>query len=154
MSFSEQQLVDCFKGSCGGSNPLPAFNYYESHKAETEQAYPYTSGKTKQAGTCQYNSVSKTAVDVSTYNRVTADSYSQLTSALMKQPVSVLVDSSQPVFNNYKTGVIDSGCGTTVDHAVLVVGNGNDSATGLPYYLVKNSWGTGWGENGYVKIAI
>lgn len=45
-----------------------------------------------------------------------------------------------------------SGCGTSQTHAVLAVGYGSDEATGLDYYLVRNSFGADWGDNGYVKI--
>ena len=58
------------------------------------------------------------------------------------------------VFQTYHSGVLDSSrCGTNLDHAVLVVGFGNDAATGLDYWLVKNSWDTTWGDNGYIKLA-
>lgn len=46
-----------------------------------------------------------------------------------------------------------TGCGTTLDHAVVAVGYGLDVATGLNYFLVRNSWGSSWGDKGYIKIA-
>lgn len=53
----------------------------------------------------------------------------------------------------YHTGVITgAACGTRPDHGVLAVGYGTES-TGVPYYLVKNSWGAQWGDAGYLKIA-
>ena len=57
------------------------------------------------------------------------------------------------VFQHYKTGVFDSdACGTKLDHAVLVVGYGEDNGT--PYWIMKNSWGTVWGEEGYMQVQI
>ncbi len=63
--------------------------------------------------------------------------------------MSVAVQSNSVTFMQYSSGVITSvGCGTIVDHAVLVVGYTDT------YYIVKNSWGTSWGESGYVRIGI
>jgi KDEL-tailed cysteine endopeptidase len=71
--------------------------------------------------------------------------------ALDQQPLSVLVDDGD-IFGYYKGGIIDTeDCGTDVNHAVVAVGFGN--ADGKDYWLVRNSWGTGWGEGGYVRIA-
>ena len=56
-------------------------------------------------------------------------------------------------FYQYKSGVLDtSSCGTNLNHALLLVGYGTDSASGKDYWLVKNTWGTNWGEKGYIKI--
>ena len=74
-------------------------------------------------------------------------------SALMQQPLAASVQADQPVFRYYAQGVIDTpDCGTVLDHAILVVGYGKEM--GMEYWLVKNSWGTQWGEDGYVRIAI
>lgn len=51
-------------------------------------------------------------------------------------------------FYGYKSGIYDTGCGTALDHGVVAVGYGDG------YYIIRNSWGTGWGEGGYMKIAI
>ena len=60
------------------------------------------------------------------------------------------VDSNSYAFFSYSSGIIDSNCGTALDHAVTVVGYG--AQNGIPYWIVKNSWGASWGENGYVRI--
>ena len=73
--------------------------------------------------------------------------------AIAQGPAVVPVDTKHKTFYLYAGGVISSSeCGTAVDHAVLAVGYGTDAATGLDYYLIKNTWGEDWGENGYVRI--
>jgi len=155
-SFSEQQLVDCsttMNMGCNGGNPLWAFKYLKRHDAELESVYPYFSGTTGSAGSCQYSSKSKTSVEVSSYGSVTANSVSQMKAALNVQPVSVLVEADQSVWQTYKSGVLNtSACGTQLDHAVLAVGYGSEG--GQEYWLVKNSWNTYWGDQGYIKLAI
>jgi C1A family cysteine protease len=156
LSFSEQQLVDCanrLNMGCNGGNPLWAFKYLEKNMAELESVYPYVSGTTKTAGDCQYDSLSKTAVQVTNFASVTADSPSQMKAALAISPVSVLVEADKMVFQTYTTGVLNSTkCGTNLDHAVLAVGYGTED--GQDYWLVKNSWNTTWGDQGYIKLAI
>jgi len=64
--------------------------------------------------------------------------------------VSVAIEADQTAFQHYSSGVLTGNCGTRIDHGVLIVGYGTE--TGQDYWLVKNSWGTSWGEQGYVKI--
>ena len=73
LSFSEQQLVDCstLNLGCNGGNPLWAYRYLKSHYAELESVYPYVSGTTMKAGDCQYDAMSKTAVEVTASASVT-----------------------------------------------------------------------------------
>ena len=105
--------------------------------------------------TCAYNKSSATAVDVASYLFVTADNAAAMQAALVQQPLSVSIEADQRCFQSYKSGVLNNtACGTSLDHAVLAVGYGTDSASGLQYWLVKNSWGTSWGENGYIQIAM
>ena len=73
--------------------------------------------------------------------------------AIAKQPVSVTIDAGEYPFQHYFGGIItDPTCGTALDHAVLAVGYGVEN--GVEYYLVRNSWGADWGEDGYVRIGV
>jgi len=72
--------------------------------------------------------------------------------AVAEGPVSVAIEADTFVFQFYSGGVFkEAGCGTNLDHGVAVVGYGNEG--GDDYYIVRNSWGPSWGEQGYIKIA-
>lgn len=74
--------------------------------------------------------------------------------AIAQGPTSVTIDAEETVFHAYTSGVISgTACGSKLDHAVVAVGYGYDEATGLDYYLIRNSWGASWGDKGYVKFA-
>merc|ERR1712196_266121 len=70
-----------------------------------------------------------------------------LKSAIMTGPVSVAIEADQMSFQMYSGGVLSSGCGTNLDHGVLAVGYDSNS------FKLKNSWGTSWGNNGYIQIS-
>ena len=89
--------------------------------------------------------------DVSKYMSVVENDEGMMT-ALSMQPVSVAIQADQMDFQLYKSGVFTGKCGTTLDHGVVLVGYGTDSETGLDYYILRNSWGTSWGQNGYMYI--
>jgi C1A family cysteine protease len=121
-----------------------------AYSLEAESDYPYTGVN---IDTCNYNS-SLGVVSVSSYTSVTANSSSALKTAVALGPVAVAIDaSSTTIFKSYSSGVISSTlCGTDVDHGVLVVGYGTDASLG-DYWILKNSWGTSWGESGYFRLA-
>ncbi len=75
-----------------------------------------------------------------------ANSEEQLAAAVLLNPVSVAIEADQAAFQNYKSGVFDAPCGTSLDHGVLVVGMTEDA------YIVKNSWGVSWGADGYIEM--
>ena len=148
-SFSEQQLVDCSKQNmgCNGGPMDYAFQYIETNPLMTESDYPYHARDMS----CSYVK-SKGVGKVKSYKDVSRDSTGgQLKAALAKGPVSVAIEADQYVFQGYHSGVITHGCGTRLDHGVLAVGYGTEN--GQEYFLVKNSWGASWGDQGYVKIA-
>ncbi|KAF5943430.1 hypothetical protein HYC85_017507 [Camellia sinensis] len=74
-----------------------------------------------------------------------------LLQAVANQPISVAIEGSGSDFKFYSSGVFTGNCGTNLDHTVTIVGYGATS-DGTKYWLVKNSWGSRWGENGYMKI--
>jgi len=149
LSLSEQQFVDCDRndGGCNGGLQDNAFKYAENHRIMKEGDYKYT-GRDQ---SCKYDSTLG-KVGVKTFKYVANDDPAQLKAAIAKQPVAVSLCADSRAFSNYSSGVLSSNCGTNVDHAVLAVGYGTSNGQG--FYLVKNSWGTSWGANGYIKIAI
>ena len=73
--------------------------------------------------------------------------------ALAKGPLAVSIEADKAVFQNYASGIFNStACGTSLDHAVIVVGWGSSGTT--DYWTVRNSWGASWGEKGYIRIAV
>jgi len=117
-----------------------------------EQDYPYVSGTTKTAGTCDQSKCTKDAkVAPASYTDLVANSDDAMLSALAQQPVSVAIEADQTAFQLYKSGVFTAACGTNLDHGVLAVGYG--TMDGQDYYKVKNSWGTSWGDKGYIYLA-
>ncbi len=157
-SFSEQQLIDCdnIKNGggnlgCNGGNMEPTLQWIGKNGGIcTEEAYPYVSGTTQQAGTCQKTCTKVSGSAVSKTVEVAPNSDSAMMTALAQQPVSIAIEADQSSYQLYKSGVFTGKCGNSLDHGVLLVGYGSD--TGLDYYILKNSWGTTWGESGYMRI--
>jgi C1A family cysteine protease len=68
------------------------------------------------------------------------------------QPVAVSIEAGGDNFQHYKKGVYNGPCGTNLNHGVTVVGYGKEAAGGDRYWIVKNSWGQGWGDGGYIRM--
>ena len=158
VSFSEQQLVDCDNRSnggkdmgCNGGIMDSAFTWIEKNGGLcTEASYPYVSGVTKTAGTCQKTCANVKNSMIASFVDVSPSSDSAMMTALSKQTVAIAIEADQREFQLYSSGVFTGACGTNLDHGVIVVGYGTMSSQ--DYYLVKNSWGTTWGANGYIYL--
>ncbi|KAK1319975.1 hypothetical protein QJS10_CPB04g01628 [Acorus calamus] len=150
ISLSEQQLVDCNTENhgCKGGWMNTAFKYIKNNGGiTTESKYPYKAVD----GTCDTAKAKYHAVVIDGYQNVPANNENALLSAVANQPISVAIDASGSAFQFYKEGVFSGACGTTLNHAVTVVGYGT-TVDGTKYWIVKNSWGSNWGEKGYIRM--
>jgi len=156
VSLSEQNLVDCTKtygnDGCGGGWMAISYLYIDLNDGiDTESSYPYTG----QDGDCAYNESTIGGSDVGFYRLPEGNETFLQEFVAQIGPIAVAIDASQPSFQSYHSGVYNEpGCDpSALDHAVLAVGYGTDKPTGLDYWLVKNSWGVGWGDSGYIKMS-
>ena len=150
LSLSEQELVDCDhigSAGCNGGSMEGAFEWYKTNMAELEDDYSYTGRN----GTCKESTYTG-QFESTGYVNVTANSASALKASIQTGPTSIAIEADKAVFQTYTSGILNSAsCGTQLDHGVLAVGYGTEN--GQAYYLVKNSWASSWGDNGYIKIA-
>lgn len=150
LNISEQQLVDCSgnygnKGCQGGSMDS-AFKYVIDNGLCSEEEYPYEGTEEKCMG-C------KEIINITDYKDVIPNNEDILKRVVNQQPVSVAIQANLKSFQLYSSGIYsDPSCGTQLDHGVLIVGYGNDMFHNMDYWIVKNSWGPQWGENGYIRI--
>lgn len=147
-NFAEQQLVDCCgtKGfqcqGCNGAWPEWAFNYINSTGIVLQTEYPYTAVQSS----CKNIPTAKKFLNSAKPWTMLTDSDSVKESLAKTGPVSICVDASN--WSMYKSGVF-SNCGkTNLNHAVTLVGYTADSV-----WLVRNSWGTSWGDQGHIRLA-
>jgi len=161
VSLSEQQLVDCDKidYGCEGGLPTNAFTYIKQNNGiDTEASYPYHA---LDGPKCLFRKADIGATD-SGYKSITKGDENALQEAVATVgPISVGIDASQMSFQLYNKGVYyEPDCSSQfLDHGVLAVGYGSTSEddqnypTVLDYWIVKNSWGTSWGMEGYIWMS-
>jgi len=156
LTFSEQQIVSCAKnpskcggtGGCEGATQELAFNYTrDAGGISLESSYPYTGTDSP----CDASKI-KPVATIDGYVRLDSNNASQLMSALVTQgPIAISLAASGLSFQLYGGGILSGNlCGWDIDHAVQAVGYGVENNVG--YWIVRNSWGPGWGESGYVRI--
>jgi C1A family cysteine protease len=157
-TFSEQQLVDCdnYRNGgkdlgCKGGLMDNAFTWIGDNGGLCSEAdYPYFSGETKTNGPCKTSCKNIQNSKITEFVDIIKSSDDEMMKAVSQQPVSIAIEADQREFQLYKSGVFSTACGVNLDHGVLVVGYGTEN--NLDYYLVKNSWGTSWGDDGYIKL--
>jgi len=150
LDLSEQQLVDCDKASsgCNGGLMSHAYDYLENNRVKVcaQSDYPYTARN----GSCRSCNGSVTVASHSA-GIVNED---LLTQSILSQPVPVALAASASAFQFYKSGVLDDKrCGTGLNHAVLAVGYGPATGSEKAYIKIRNSWGSAWGDKGYIRFA-
>jgi len=141
VNLAEQQLVDCDTTSsgCSGGMTYTAMTWLAGKPIYTTSSYPYTA----RDGSCKTGSAS--GVTITGYQGL-AKSEDGLFSGLQKQAVSGIIyaDSS---FQSYSSGILSSPTTCNLNHGIVVTGYGSN------YIKIKNSWGTGWGEAGYIRVS-
>ena len=170
-NLSEQQIVDCdtIDKGCHGGYFTNTFKYLENNQWQIDggSTYPYQTKVTK----CTFKGTNGNGGGVKygslLYKKVTVNNATAMQEALFNYgPLWVSFfagNDSTTTYNNisrqvqsYKSGIMHfDGCPTNVgstNHAVVVVGYGVDSSSNTPFWKVRNSWGIGWGENGYFRM--
>jgi len=152
--LSESNLVDCSgpwgNEGCNGGLMTSAFQYIIDNKGiDTAECYPYKPKDQK----CQYKTSCIGATVSDMYN-ITEGSEADLEDCVAnKGPVSIAIDASRMSFQFYRSGVYDEkSCSSyNLNHGVTAVGYNNNAAK--PYWIVKNSWGKTWGQQGYIWMS-
>lgn len=151
VSLSEQELVSCEKHE--SACPIDyAFLYVKDHGLASEENYPYVSGNGV-VPPCNDSKVAQKVATISDFVDVKIRSEDALENALNIGPVAVAIEADQYSFQSYSSGVLTASCGDSLNHGVLAVGYGHDRISNLDYWIVKNSWGVSWGEQGYIYLA-
>ncbi|XP_004239155.2 vignain-like [Solanum lycopersicum] len=150
VSLSEQELVDCEKDNegCNGGLMENAYEFIKKNGGiTTERIYPYKASDSR----CDSLKRNSPVVNIDGHEMVPEKDEDALMKAVANQPISVAIDASGSDLQFYSEGVFNGNCGTELDHGVAVVGYGS-THDGTKYWIVKNSWGTEWGEQGYFRM--
>ncbi|XP_052220908.1 procathepsin L-like isoform X1 [Dreissena polymorpha] len=152
--LSEQNLVDCASRTyknygCRGGWMNNAFTYIRDNRGiDTEECYPYSG----QDGRCAYRR-DCIGASISGYQNVGKSEHSLASSLSSVGPITVTADCSDRGFKSFRNGIYyNPNCNSNLPtHAMVAVGYVNSSAGN--YWIIKNSWGTTWGDKGYVYMA-
>lgn len=150
--LSIQQLIECSTNQpnrgCDGGDLVAAMHYVTNVGVQTAAQYPFVGDSSNR---CQIRNYSAANFEYSPKNftRVPANDSLELMAAVAQQPVSACIDVSDEMYL-YDSGIFNENCGINIDHCVTIVGYGEEN--GVEFWIVKNSWGTDWGEGGYFKL--
>ncbi|KAL3628195.1 hypothetical protein CASFOL_027241 [Castilleja foliolosa] len=153
VSLLEQELVDCDQTNrgCEPGYYRRAFEFIRKNGIATDTEYPYTGKK----GQCAYENIVEAAaagvVTIDGYENVPKNNERALLRAVAHQPVTATIAAGTLDFSHHRKGIFKGECGTEMNHAVTIVGYGKTSC-GTKYWIAKNSWGSNWGENGYIRL--
>jgi len=140
-------------GGCSGSTPPLGYNYIQLFGHIKEEDYPYTSGSTSDSGSCQYDLSSLTpAATISGYDNLPSNDQDAVMAHIANVgPLAISVAAN--TFKDYHGGIF-TGCdydeNIQLNHGVQLVGYGSEDGT--DFWIVRNSWGSAWGENGYIRM--
>lgn len=153
VNLSEQELVDCSgeygNQGCNGGLMSQAFSYIKDHQIGLGADYPYTA----KDGACKRDET-KTRYSVVESRVIDPICVDGLMTAIQSHAVSVAIE-VQRDFQLYKGGIYkNDNCGAALNHGVAAVGFVNEDGEDQQYFIVRNSWGESWGENGYVRMFI
>jgi len=154
-NLSEQNIVDCCSDcyGCDGGWTNVAYKFIakkQNGALESESDYPYVAHDQS----CKYDASKGVQLGIKGCKEVSSGSESDLAKKCASiGPISVSIDASNWSFQLYSSGIYDEpACSTSnLDHAVGCVGYGSESGTN--YWIVRNSWGTDWGEQGYIRMS-
>jgi len=157
LQFSEQQIVDCCRrlyspecqisDGCKGGLVSEGFQYSINKGVMLQRDYNYTA----KDEVCKYRE-HLTVFKPDEYVGINERDLRMMEKTVLTRPIAVGISATWPVFRFYKEGIIERGCEETpLNHGVAIVGASNEK--GIPYWLVRNSWGNTWGDKGYVKLA-
>eukprot|EP01065_Artemidia_motanka_P047908 TRINITY_DN75_c0_g1_i1.p1 TRINITY_DN75_c0_g1~~TRINITY_DN75_c0_g1_i1.p1 ORF type:complete len:781 (+),score=268.95 TRINITY_DN75_c0_g1_i1:86-2428(+) len=151
-SLSEQELVSCDNRDgnqgCGGGWPDKAMTWVQQNGIDTEESYPYASGSGTAPGCTGGHT--KAAAKVTGHKQIASDEDAMAAWVAANGPLSICVAAMTQLWWPYTGGIMTGCCNTECDHAVLIVGFGEEN--GQKYWLIKNSWNANWGENGYLRL--
>lgn len=147
--LSTQQLVDCnwSNWGCKGGWPRYAYDYIINNGGLTTWSnYPYKAAN----GRCDMFKASQTVATVGGFTHVPQNEKA-LMSAVAQSPVTVVIDAESKPFKFYQNGTFHGPCTTAMNHVVVTVGY-NDVDPSDKYWIVRNSWGSSWGDGGYIMM--